>query len=277
MTIDDTPPQPHFIQERYLEIAVPGASFGATLAGVLAWQLGYEINFQFFAVGCLIASCLLAYLAWIRPKKDIVALSTPIYGVIFFVVPTEYTVGVIIQLVYAVSLTILLIRLKVRFGKPGTAVTMGKKLAGPLQDYVDQTRDAFATIRPGTAHEAAVAFVQFTHGEYRHAAQRAGAAAGAQMDDGEHAATLVRAFAIIKEHAVLIDKSLCRPVVYEVFRPEDSALLAHPHPPAYDDDREFYAALDNALLLLFSIAWNYSEADRPHLLACQAFVLKLLD
>ncbi len=273
MTIADTPPQPHRIHERYLELAVPGASFGATLAGILAWQLGYEINFQFFAVGCLIASCVLAYLAWIRPKKDIVALSTPIYGVIFFVVPTEYTVGVIMQLVYAVSLTILLIRLKVRFGKPGTAAAMGRKLADPLLTYVDQTRDAFAGITPETAHEAAVVFVQFTHGEYRHAAQRA----GAQTGDGEHAATLVRAFAVIKEHAVLIDKSLCRPVVYEVFRLEDSALLAHPHPPAYDDDREFYAALDNALLLLFSVAWNYSEADRPHLLACQAFVLKLLD
>ncbi|MDP3564979.1 MAG: hypothetical protein Q8R70_10875 [Methanoregula sp.] len=277
MTLTQETPGPGRINERYLEIAIPVASFGATLAGILAWQMGFQINFQFFAIGGLVGSCLLAYLAWIRPRKDIVALSTPVYGIIFFVMPTEYDVGVIIQLLYAVSLTIMLFRLKHRFGKPGSDAAMGKKLSGPLQAYVEQTRDAFTGIRHEAAHEAAVVFVQFTHGEYRHAAQRAGTAAVGQMGDGEQTAAMVRAFAIIKEHAALIDKSESRPVTYEVFQPEDSALLAHPYPPAYDDDHEFYAALDNALLLLFSIAWNYSEADRLHLLACQAFVQKLLD
>jgi hypothetical protein len=276
MTLAKETPQPSRINERYLEIAIPVVSFGATLAGILAWQMGFQINFQFFAIGCLVGSCLLAYLAWIRPKKDIVALSTPIYGIIFFVMPTEYEVGATIQLLYAVSLTIMLFRLKHRFGKPGSEAAMGKKLADTLQTYVEQTRDAFTGIHPETAHEAAVVFVQFTHGEYQHAAQRAGAAAAGQMGNKEHAATIVRAFNIIKEHAELIDKSQPRPVAYEVFRPEESVLLANPHPPAYDDDHEFFAMLDNALLLLFSIAWNYSEADRPHLLACQAFVLKLL-
>lgn len=276
MTIEDKPLHIDRKTERYLEIAIPVASFGATLIGILLWMLGFEINFQFFAVGCIIGSCLLTYLAWIRPKKDIVALSTPIYAIIFFVVPTEYSVGVTLQLLYSVSLTILLIRLKYRFGKPGTAAAMGKQLANSIKTYVEQTSGSFTGIRPDTAHDAAVVFVQFAHGEYREAARRAVAAATGQMEDVGQAATIVRAFSIVKEHAVLIDKSLPRPLTYEVFRPEEYGLLAKPQPAVHDDDHEFYAVLDNALLLLFSAAWTNSEADRPHLLACQTFVLKLL-
>lgn len=276
MTIEDNPPHIDGKTERYLEIAIPVASFGATLIGILLWKLGFEINFQFFAVGCIIGSCLLTYLAWIRPKKDIVALSTPIYAIIFFVVPTEYTVGVTLQLLYSVSLTILLIRLKYRFGAPGTASAMGKQLADSVKTYIEQTSGSFTGVRPDTAHDAAVVFVQFAHGEYREAARRAVAAAIGQMDDVGQAATLVRAFSIVKEHSVLIDKSLPRPVSYEVFRQEEYGLLAKPQLPAQDDDHEFFIALDNALLLLFSVAWTNSEADRPHLLACHTFVLKLL-
>ena len=43
-----------------------------------------------------------------------------------------------------------------------------------------------------------------------------------------------------------------------------------------DEDHEFYLALDNALLLLYSAGWNGSEQDRPHLLARQPFGQKLM-
>ena len=46
--------------------------------------------------------------------------------------------------------------------------------------------------------------------------------------------------------------------------------------PTEDEDHEFYLALDNALLLLYSAAWNGSEQDRPHLLSLQAFAQKLM-
>ncbi|MDO9034237.1 MAG: hypothetical protein Q7U51_03415 [Methanoregula sp.] len=277
MTIEDNSPQLDRVKERYLEIAIPVASFGATLIGILLWRMGFEINFQFFAAGCLIGSCLLAYLAWIRPKKDIVALSTPIYAIIFFVVPTEYTVGITLQVLYAVSLTLLLIRLKYRFGMPGDAAAMGKQLANPIKIYIDQTRGSFTGVRPDTAHDAAVVFVQFAHGEYKEAARRAVAAAIGQMEEVGQEATIMRAFNIVKEHALLIDMSLPRPVSYEVFRPEESALLAKPPLPSHDEDHEFFIALDNALLLLFSVAWTNSEADRPHLMSCHTFVLKLFN
>ena len=87
---------------------------------------------------------------------------------------------------------------------------------------------------------------------------------------------LARAFMIVSEHATLMDQSLPRPATYRTFLPEDSGVLAKPLHPAQDDDAGFYTTLDNALLLLFSAAWNASENDRPHLLACQAFAQKLM-
>ena len=94
---------------------------------IISFSQGLLLDFRYPALGCVLASFVLAYLAWIRPKKDIVALSTPIYSLIFFVVPTEYMSGIILQLLYAVSLTILLVRLKYRFGKTGTVSTLTQK------------------------------------------------------------------------------------------------------------------------------------------------------
>ena len=86
--------------------------------GSIAWQsCSRHRVFHWISIfrhsGCVLASCFLAYLAWVRPKKDIVALSTPIYSFLFFIVPTDYSTGIVLQLLYAVSLTILLVRLKV--------------------------------------------------------------------------------------------------------------------------------------------------------------------
>jgi hypothetical protein len=60
------------------------------------------------------------------------------------------------------------------------------------------------------------------------------------------------------------------------FTPEHADLLAKKMPQELDEDHDFYLALDNALLLLYSAAWNGSERDRPHLLSLQAFAQKLM-
>ena len=260
----------------WMELAVPLLSFGGALLAIVFWISGVLLDFRISIFGCVLASWVLAYLAWIRPKKDIVALSTPIYSFIFIAVPTDIFSSVILQLLYAVSLTVLLVRLKYRFGKPGTAVSLGKELGGSLKTYIEQTRDAFSDISPGAAHSAAVVFVRFAEGNYEDAAQSSKTA----LCDGENPdpmSPLIRAFSIIREHSTILDKSLPCPVTYLTFSENDSSLLAKPTVPAHDDDdMKFYTALDNALLLVFSAAWNNSERDRPHLLACQAFAQKLL-
>jgi len=87
---------------------------------------------------------------------------------------------------------------------------------------------------------------------------------------------LTRAFAVVLEHATVLDQSLARPEPFLTFRPEDAGMLALPIPSSREKDQEFYASLDNALLLLFSAGWNASEQDRPHLLTNQDFAQKLI-
>jgi hypothetical protein len=271
----ETSDHPDANSHRLLELAIPIFSFGGALLAILVQMLGISLDFHYPATGFVIASCILAYLAWIRPKKDIVALTTPIYSFIFFFIPTDYETAILLQLLYAASLTILLVRLKYRFGKPGTAASLGKELGDPLKTYIGQTHDSLTSTSPDTAHRATLAFVQFAQGDYGKVARLSGTVSMLGEDTGcEH--SLTRAFTIVKEHAELLDKSLPRPFTYQVFNPEDADLLAKQLPPALDKDQEFYTTLDNALLLLFSVAWSASERDRPHLLACQAFAQKLM-
>ena len=260
----------------WLELAVPLFSFGGALLAILFWTSDSAIDFRITILGCVIASWVLAYLAWIRPKKDIVALSTPVYSFIFIAVPTDNFSAMVLELLYAVSLTILLVRLKYRFGEPGTAVSLGKELGGSLKTYIDRTGGTLKNTSPDTAHRATLAFVQFAQGEYGKVARLSGTVSMAGDVSGPEQ-SLTHAFAIVREHAELLDKSLPRPFSYQVFRQEDADLLAIPMPPAPDKDHEFYLSLDNALLLLYSVAWTASERDRPHLLGCQVFAQKLMD
>jgi hypothetical protein len=257
-----------------LELAVPLFSFGGILIAFYFLNQGYLMSFRIAAAGCILASIILAYLAWIRPKKDIVALTTPMYSIIFFVLPSDLIPDLILPILYAISLNILLVRLKYRFGKPGTAVSMGRELGGTLKTYIDQTREPLKNISPGSAHNATLAFVQFAQGDYAKVARISETVTG--NGDTGCDQCLARAFSIVKEHAALLDKAHPRPSTCQVFSPEHADLLAKHLPPGQDEDHEFYLALDNALLLLYSAAWNGSERDRPHLLSLQAFAQKLM-
>jgi len=260
---------------RWLEFAVPAVSFGGILIAFFFLNQGYILSFRIAAAGCIIASFILAYLAWIRPKKDIVALTTPMYSIIFFVLPSDLIPDLILPILYAISLNILLVRLKYRFGKPGTAVTMGKELGGSLKTYIDQTREHLKKLSPDTAHSATLAFVQFAQGDYAKVARISETVSGTDNNPLRDQC-VARAFSIVKEHAALLDKSLPRPYTYLVFYPEHADLLAKQMPAGMDEDHEFYLALDNALLLLYSAGWNGSERDRPHLLSRQPFAQKLM-
>ena len=258
----------------YREALVPLLAFGSTILGIVLWNAGMLTEIQYAAAGGFLASCLLAYLAWTRPHKDIVALSTPIYGFIFFVTPIDYTGGVAFQLLYASGLTMLTVRLHRRFAAGTSGSSSGTELAGgALKDYIESTRNAFAALGPVAGHSAAAVFIRFSEGEYREAADLSHAAV---CPDGTPE-PVVRAFSILRQHAEVLDKNLPSPATYLTFLPDDDALVAKPQPGSGDPDRESETQLDNALLLLYSAAWHASEADRPSLLASQAFAKKLLD
>jgi len=258
----------------YREALVPLLAFGSTLLGIVLWNAGLLEEIQYASAGGFLASCLLAYLAWLRPRKDIVSLSTPIYGFIFMVTPIDFTGGVVLQLLYACGLTVLMIRLHHHFGTGTLGSSSGMELAaGPLKTYVESNREPFTALDGAAGHSAAEAFISFSEGEYRKSAEISHAACCREGTPEP----LARAFSILSEHAELLDKNEPRPLTYLTFPPGVAALLAKPLPGPGNPDREFETLMDNALLLLYSAAWNASEADRPSLRISQSFAEKLLE
>ncbi|MDD4137447.1 MAG: hypothetical protein PHT99_06075 [Methanoregula sp.] len=275
MSGENSPPKPqqagHTIL--FLELAVPVCSFGGALLALFFSGPGSTIDARFFAAGCVLGSFALAYLAWIRPRKDIVALTTPIYAILFFMVPSDFSVNMVLELLYAVSLTILLVRMKLRFGAaPESGVADGKVLEEPLKTYCETVRGQATGLSPEAAHFAAAGFARFAQGEYREAV----AVADAAMSGLEPAAwPLATAFAIVREQALLLDASVAQPEQFIEFVATEAGYLAKPLPPDDNLHDRFEVSLDNALLLLYAAAWNGSAKDRPLLLVGQGFALKL--
>jgi hypothetical protein len=259
---------------RWLEYAVPLLSFGGALLGIFFWVTNASVDYWISILGCVFASWVLAYLAWMRPKRDIVALSTPIYSLIFLAVPTDNFSAVVLEVLYAVSLSILLIRLKYRFGAQAVKKPDKKELVDPVKTYVEKVREPLIATTPGLAHGAALAFVRFAEGEFSEAAS-ASTDVIKGPNDGEPAPCLKHAFEIVEEQAARLDQSLPAPEKFRMFSPEDARVLAKVPDPKFGKPEEYDTALENALLLLYATAWN-AESDRPHLLQCQDFAQRLL-
>lgn len=275
MTSAEVPGQDAARRIRYLEYAVPGLSFGGALVAILFWLTSAQVEVWITILGCVFASWILAYLAWIRPRKDIVALSTPIYSVVFIAIPPDLFSAVVLELLYAVSLTILLMRLKTRFGEAKAGKGDGKSLAEPLKSYVERTQNTLAGISNEAAHSASIVFVRFAESNYTEAAERS-ATAIRELAGTADVAALVRAFGIIREQALLLEESKPKPENFLSFSPEDAPLLAKPVPLSPEGEARYYAALDDALLLVYAAAWNRAEKDRDHLLLSQPFAQKLM-
>jgi len=259
----------------WLEYLVPLLSFGGALVGIFFWITTASVDYRISILGCVLASWVLAYLAWMRPKKDIVALSTPVYSFIFLAVPTDNFSAVVLEVLYAVSLTILLVRLKFRFGAQVVKAPDKKELVDPVKTYVEKIRETGLSLHPGLAHAAAVVFVRFAEGEFFDAARAAKSSIAEQNDAVGPELCLKRAFEIVREQSTLLDQSLPAPETFLTFSPDDAHMLAKVPDAKYGKQEEYDAALENALLILFAVAW-ITESDRPHLLQCQAFAQRLL-
>ncbi|MDD1687559.1 hypothetical protein [Methanoregula sp.] len=258
-----------------LELAVPVLSLGGVLLAMLFSGPESPIDVRYFAAGCIISSFILAYLAWIRPRKDIVALTTPIYSFLFFVAPSDFAVNFVLELLYAVSLTILLIRLKMRFGAATEyGLSREKTLEEPLKTYCETISRQANDISPGSGHYAAVAFARFAQGDYRLAADVADAAL-AEMGNNSPSPVLATAFSIIREQGLLLEESAESPAEFIEFSSQDSDVLARSLPPANKRNDCYEVSLDNALLFLYAAAWTASLKDRPLLLTGQGFAQKL--
>ncbi|HII98234.1 MAG TPA: hypothetical protein HA272_02955 [Methanoregula sp.] len=255
-----------------LEFAVPILSFGGAAVAILADLLKIPLDIHYPAFGCVAASVILAYLAWIRPRKDIVAISTPIYAILFFLIPAEFSVGVILMLLYAASLTILLIRLKRRFGS--ASPVSGGIGEGPLFDYMTRTGEAMESVPSDTAADAGRIVIRFAHGEYEMAAALARKYLQEPGNDVHN--VLTTAFGIIADHDAQCRSAPALACKTRHFSPDTYPLLFHPAPDGSDTEQESAVALDNALLLLYAVAMVFaSEEQKEQVRSFHPFAEKL--
>ena len=104
-------------RDLYLSAGVPLASFGGILVALGLANVGLIADPGSFAWGCVIGSVLLAYLAYLKPRRDIVSLFAPLYALIIFIVPGDLRPNLLTQLLFAASLTVLVIRVNRSFSK----------------------------------------------------------------------------------------------------------------------------------------------------------------
>jgi len=103
-------------RERTLTILILLCLWGGIAAAFLLSALRFIDDPGSFFWGCIIGSFILAYLSRIKKKLDIVSLLTPVYALISFM-GLEIKPNMILQTLYAASLTILIYRLHMQFSE----------------------------------------------------------------------------------------------------------------------------------------------------------------
>jgi hypothetical protein len=94
-------------------VIVPALAWGGILAGLL---IPFQPPFLSLGdIGCFLASVAIGIIAFMRQKKDLVSLFIPVIAVFIFIFPLEQKPGLAFQIVYAISLTALVIRLEKYF------------------------------------------------------------------------------------------------------------------------------------------------------------------
>jgi hypothetical protein len=261
-------------QERVITFAIPAVSFGGIAVAVVLLQSGVIADAGTFVWGCVAGAFLLGYLAYTKPRKDIVALCAPLYAVIIFIIPLEYTPTLLLQLLFAATITLLLFRLNRKFGSSAEVQGGSNPMERFLFDYIERIRPLFAGMDRRTAHEIASAFLSFKFGLYQNTIEECRLALAAIPDEGS-AAVLKKALLIVQANAEGLKNAQVTAAADFSFTESEQAFAAITLPQEKIEDPESLN-LDNALILLFAVARNTSEDDEQALDEHQKFVLKIL-
>jgi len=172
-------------EEIVLSIAIPMFCFGGTALGILLEDLGYIEDAGLFFWGCLVGAFLLAYLAWGKPRKDIVSLLAPMYAFIIFFATWEMKPTVILQLLFGISLTVLVVRLNRRFSTPPVKEQEEDPMEKYLYDYLHRITPFFRGIDRETAHSIASVVLSYKFELYPKVVASAGTAISRLSGEGE--------------------------------------------------------------------------------------------
>jgi len=114
---------------RILRLAVPAVSFGSIVLNLLLFQLGLITDIGPYGAGQFVGALLLSIMALLMPRKDIVSLLAPVYALLIFIVPLDLKPNLLTQILFAASITVLVIRLEHGFSQPPT-----KRTFEPIDD-----------------------------------------------------------------------------------------------------------------------------------------------
>lgn len=65
--------------------------------------------------GCIISSFILCGIALLKPKRDLVSLLVPLFAIIIFNPWSEFNTGLVMQVLFAVTITIISVRLEKQY------------------------------------------------------------------------------------------------------------------------------------------------------------------
>lgn len=102
------------LKEKTLSLIVLGLVWGGIgTALILSW-MGIISDPGSFFWGCIAGSFVLAYLALQKKQLDMVSLLTPVYAIIIFTC-LDINPNLLLQVLYAASITVLLIRIHMNY------------------------------------------------------------------------------------------------------------------------------------------------------------------
>lgn len=270
MTTNTTTPE----SNPRLWIAVPAVSFLGIGIELLLASVGFPHAIWAGVAGCVIASCILCYQAYLKPRKDLVSLFTPLFALLILVIPNEISSGgVIVQTIFAATITFLAVRVEKVFNAPKRQEITMKQM---LNEYIGRIEPLLAVIDEETGHQVAQSLLTYKFGLYENAGEKSTEALARLERITPHPDALERALLILRERAGNFADSRVTTNPKHTFTEADYDDLAIRLRP---DQIEDPAALDldNALILLYAVGIETSPDDEQALEEHQRFVIQILE
>ncbi|WP_244987668.1 hypothetical protein [Methanoculleus chikugoensis] len=260
--------------EPRLWLAVPAVSFLGIGIELLLASVAFPYAVWAGVAGCVIASCILCYQAYHKPRRDLVSLFTPLFALLILVIPNEISSGgVIVQAVFAATITFLAVRVEKVFNAPKLQEKTMKQM---LNEYIDRVGPLLARIDEETGHLVAQSLLTYKFGLYPNAMEKSTEALARLDAITPRPALLERALLILRERAGGFADSRVTTNPEHVFTEEDYDDLAVRLSKDQVDDPTVLD-LDNALILLYVVGIETSPDDEQALEEHQRFIIQILE
>ena len=96
---------------KYAWVSIPIIAFAGIAIGILL-----DINYIGIG-GCIISSFIVCGIALLKPRRDLVSLLVPIFAILIFNPWSEFNTGLMMQILFAATITVIAVRLEKRYSQ----------------------------------------------------------------------------------------------------------------------------------------------------------------